>query len=154
MWHCLTASHNPPEYNGYKVYWQDGGQLVPPQDNEIINKINEVEYENICFKAKPELIEFIGENIDDAFTTASVNNGSFNKNKEAKDKVNIVFTSLHGTSITSLPQTLEKAGFKNVAIVQEQKTPDGDFTVESPNPEEPAALKMALELAEKQMAIL
>ena len=151
--HCgivLTASHNPPEYNGYKVYWQDGGQLVPPQDNEIINKINEVEYENICFEAKPELIEFIGENIDDAFTTASVNNGSFNKNKEAKDKVNIVFTSLHGTSITSLPQTLEKAGFKNVAIVQEQKTPDGDFpTVESPNPEEPAALKMALELAEK-----
>ena len=151
--HCgivLTASHNPPEYNGYKVYWQDGGQLVPPQDNEIINKINEVEYENICFEAKPELIEFIGENIDDAFTTASVNNGSFNKNKEAKDKVNIVFTSLHGTSITSLPQTLEKAGFKNVAIVQEQKTPNGDFpTVESPNPEEPAALKMALELAEK-----
>ena len=151
--HCgivLTASHNPPEYNGYKVYWQDGGQLVPPQDNEIINKINEVEYENICFEAKPELIEFIGEKIDDAFTTASVNNGSFNKNKEAKDKVNIVFTSLHGTSITSLPQTLEKAGFKNVAIVQEQKTPDGDFpTVESPNPEEPAALKMALELAEK-----
>ena len=151
--HCgivLTASHNPPEYNGYKVYWQDGGQLVPPQDNEIINKINEVEYENICFEAKPELIEYIGEDIDDAFTTASVNNGSFNKNKEAKDKVNIVFTSLHGTSITSLPQTLEKAGFKNVAIVQEQKTPDGDFpTVESPNPEEPAALKMALELAEK-----
>ena len=151
--HCgivLTASHNPPEYNGYKVYWQDGGQLVPPQDNEIIKKINEVEYENICFEAKPELIEFIGENIDDAFTTAAVNNGSFNKNKEAKDKVNIVFTSLHGTSITSLPQTLEKAGFKNVAIVQEQKIPDGDFpTVESPNPEEPAALKMALELAEK-----
>ena len=73
--HCgivLTASHNPPEYNGYKVYWQDGGQLVPPQDNEIINKINEVEYENICFEAKPELIEFIGEKIDDAFTTASV----------------------------------------------------------------------------------
>ena len=151
--HCgivLTASHNPPEYNGYKVYWQDGGQLVPPQDNEIINKINEVEYESICFEAKPELIEFIGENIDDAFTTAAVNNGSFNKNKEAKDNVNIVFTSLHGTSITSLPQTLEKAGFKNVAIVQEQKIPDGDFpTVESPNPEEPAALKMALELAEK-----
>lgn len=151
--HCgivLTASHNPPEYNGYKVYWQDGGQLVPPQDNEIIKKINEVKYESICFEAKPELIEFIGENIDDAFTTAAVNNGSFNKNKEAKDNVNIVFTSLHGTSITSFPQTLEKAGFKNVAIVEEQKIPDGDFpTVESPNPEEPAALKMALELAEK-----
>jgi phosphomannomutase len=151
--HCgivLTASHNPPEYNGYKVYWQDGGQLVPPQDNEIINEINKVEYENICFEAKSELIEYIGKDIDDAFTTAAVKNGSFNKNKEAKDNVNIVFTSLHGTSITSLPQTLEKAGFKNVSIVEEQKIPDGDFpTVESPNPEEPAALKMALELAEK-----
>ena len=151
--HCgivLTASHNPPEYNGYKVYWQDGGQLVPPQDNEIINEINKVEYENICFEAKSELIEYIGKDIDDAFTTAAVKNGSFNKNIEAKDNVNIVFTSLHGTSITSLPQTLEKAGFKNVAIVEEQKIPDGDFpTVESPNPEEPAALKMALELAEK-----
>ena len=151
--HCgivLTASHNPPEYNGYKVYWQDGGQLVPPQDNEIINEINTVEYENICFEAKSELIEYIGKDIDDAFTTAAVKNGSFNKNIEAKDNVNIVFTSLHGTSITSLPQTLEKSGFKNVAIVEEQKIPDGDFpTVESPNPEEPAALKMALELAEK-----
>ena len=151
--HCgivLTASHNPPEYNGYKVYWQDGGQLVPPQDNEIINEINKVEYENICFEAKSELIEYIGKDIDDAFTTAAVKNGSFNKNIEAKDNVNIVFTSLHGTSITSLPQTLEKAGFKNVAIVEEQKIPNGDFpTVESPNPEEPAALKMALELAEK-----
>ena len=151
--HCgivLTASHNPPEYNGYKVYWQDGGQLVPPQDNEIINEINKVEYENICFEAKSELIEYIGKDIDDAFTTAAVKNGSFNKNKEAKENVNIVFTSLHGTSITSLPQTLEKAGFKNVAIVEEQKIPDGDFpTVESPNPEEPAALKIALELAEK-----
>lgn len=151
--HCgivLTASHNPPEYNGYKVYWQDGGQLVPPQDNEIINEINKVEYENICFEAKSELIEYIGEDIDDAFTSAAVNNGSFNKNIRAKDNVNIVFTSLHGTSITSLPQTLEKAGFKNVAIVEEQKIPDGDFpSVESPNPEEPAALKMALELAEK-----
>ena len=151
--HCgivLTASHNPPEYNGYKVYWQDGGQLVPPQDNEIINEINKVEYKNICFEAKYELIEYIGKDIDDAFTTAAVKNGSFNKNIEAKDNVNIVFTSLHGTSITSLPQTLEKAGFKNVAIVEEQKIPDGDFpTVESPNPEEPAALKMALELAEK-----
>ena len=151
--HCgivLTASHNPPEYNGYKVYWQDGGQLVPPQDNEIINEINKVEYENICFEAKSELIEYIGKDIDDAFTTAAVKNGSFNKNIEAKDNVNIVFTSLHGTSITSLPQTLEKSGFKNVAIVEEQKIPDGDFpTVESPNPEEPAALKMALELAEK-----
>ncbi len=151
--HCgivLTASHNPPEYNGYKVYWQDGGQLVPPQDNEIINEINKVEYKNICFEAKYELIEYIGKDIDDAFTTAAVKNGSFNKNKEAKENVNIVFTSLHGTSITSLPQTLEKAGFKNVAIVEEQKIPDGDFpTVESPNPEEPAALKMALELAEK-----
>lgn len=151
--HCgivLTASHNPPEYNGYKVYWQDGGQLVPPQDKEIIDEINKVDYQNIRFTENSNLIEYIGDQVDDAFTNAAVANGSFNKNTSHKDHVNIVFTSLHGTSITSLPDTLSKAGFKNVTIVEEQKTPDGDFpTVTSPNPEEPAALKMALDLAEQ-----
>lgn len=151
--HCgivLTASHNPPEYNGYKVYWQDGGQLVPPQDKEIIDEINKVDYQNIRFTENSNLIEYIGDQVDDAFTNAAVANGSFNKNTSHKDHVNIVFTSLHGTSITSLPDTLSKAGFKNVTIVEEQKTPDGDFpTVASPNPEEPAALKMALDLAEQ-----
>ena len=149
----LTASHNPPEYNGYKVYWQDGGQLVPPQDGEIIAEINSLQYSDIQFEADENLIEFIDTEVDNAFANASIENGTFNTSAQAKDNLKIVFTSLHGTSITMIPQVLEQAGYKNVSIVEEQAKPDGDFpTVKSPNPEEPAALKMALELAEKQEA--
>ncbi|NIK92888.1 MULTISPECIES: phospho-sugar mutase [unclassified Mangrovimonas] len=145
----LTASHNPPEYNGYKVYWQDGGQLVPPQDGEIIEEINALDYSEIRFGSNSDLIQYIGKDVDDAFIKASVENANFTTEK-AKDNLTIVFTSLHGTSITTIPETLKQAGYKNVHIVEEQKVPDGDFpTVASPNPEEPAALKMALELAQK-----
>ncbi len=151
--HCgivLTASHNPPEYNGYKVYWQDGGQLVPPQDAEIIAEINRLDYSEIKFKANEDLIHLIGKDVDDVFINASVNNGSFNTSQEAKNDLKIVFTSLHGTSITTIPETLKRAGYNNVNIVEEQAEPNGDFpTVASPNPEEPAALKMALDLAQE-----
>lgn len=146
----LTASHNPPEYNGYKVYWSDGGQLVPPQDAEIIAEINALRYEDVNFEADERLITLIDSEIDDAFAKASIENGTFGASKAARANLKIAFTSLHGTSITMIPRVLEQAGFTNVSIVEEQATPDGDFpTVESPNPEEPAALKMALELAEK-----
>lgn len=149
----LTASHNPPEYNGYKVYWQDGGQLVPPQDAEIIAEINKLQYGHVKFEASEELIHFVDTVLDDAFAKASVKNGSFNTPQTAKDDLKIVFTSLHGTSITMVPKVLEMAGYKNVLLVEEQSAPDGDFpTVESPNPEEPEALKMALELAENEKA--
>ena len=151
--HCgivLTASHNPPEYNGYKVYWQDGGQLVPPQDSEIIKEINKVEYSEIQFDANDSLITRIGSEVDEAFLNAVVANGSFNTSQEAKDNFKIVFTSLHGTSIVSVPPALEKAGYKNVHVVEEQAQPNGNFpTVKSPNPEEPEALEMALDLAEE-----
>jgi len=151
--HCgivLTASHNPPEYNGYKVYWQDGGQLVPPQDTAIVNKINDTPYSKIKFKANESLIHYIGKDLDEIFIEASIKNGSFKTPQDVKDNLTIVFTSLHGTSITLVPETLKRAGYKNVHIVKEQEVPNGDFpTVASPNPEEPAALKMALELAEK-----
>ena len=151
--HCgivLTASHNPPEYNGYKVYWQDGGQLVPPQDAEIIAEINKLDYSEIKFDAKRELITKLGKETDDVFIKASIKNGSFNTAQQAKDNLNIVFTSLHGTSITIIPETLKRAGYKNVNIVEEQAEPNGDFpTVKSPNPEEPEALKLAMELADK-----
>lgn len=151
--HCgivLTASHNPPEYNGYKVYWQDGGQLVPPQDGEIIAEINKLDYSEIKFEANSDLIQYIGKDVDDVFINSSIKNGSFNTSSEAKENLNIVFTSLHGTSIMSIPETLKRAGYTNVNIVEEQKDPNGDFpTVVSPNPEEPEALKMAMELAEK-----
>lgn len=154
--HCgivLTASHNPPEYNGYKVYWQDGGQLVPPQDADIIAVINALEYSEIKFEANKNLIQYIGKNIDDVFINASVKNGSFNTPEKAKSDLKIVFTSLHGTSITIIPETLKRAGYTNVHIVEEQREPNGDFpTVKSPNPEEPEALKMALNLAEQTTA--
>ncbi len=146
----LTASHNPPEYNGYKVYWEDGGQLVPPQDSAIINEIENLRYDAIQFKANENLIEYIDKDIDEAFIKSSIENASFNTSAEAKNNLNIVFTSLHGTSIKVVPETLAKAGYKNVHLVPEQSVPNGDFpTVKSPNPEEPEALTMALELAEK-----
>ncbi|GAA4269544.1 phospho-sugar mutase [Hyunsoonleella aestuarii] len=151
--HCgivLTASHNPPEYNGYKVYWQDGGQLVPPHDNAVINRINELDYADIKFEANDTLTHYIGKEVDNVFIDASVKNGCVGASQDAKDNLTIVFTSLHGTSITAVPETLKRAGYKNVHIVKEQEIPNGDFpTVASPNPEEPAALKMALELAEE-----
>ncbi len=154
--HCgivLTASHNPPEYNGYKVYWQDGGQLVPPQDNDVIAEINSLEYSDINFNADESLIKFVDTEVDNAFAEASVKNGSFNTSKEAKENLKVVFTSLHGTSITMIPKVLEMAGYTNTQIVAEQAEPDGDFpTVISPNPEEPEALKMAIELAENTNA--
>lgn len=149
----LTASHNPPEYNGYKVYWEDGGQLVPPQDGEIIAEINSLQYEDIQFEANENLIQFIDSEVDESFAKASIKNGTFNTSQTAKNNLKIVFTSLHGTSITMVPKVLEQAGYQNVSIVKEQAEPNGDFpTVKSPNPEEPAALKMALELAEKEQA--
>ncbi len=146
----LTASHNPPEYNGYKVYWEDGGQLVPPEDKEIIQVIEDLKYEEIKFEPNENLIQYIDTEIDEAFTKSSIENASFNTSQDAKDNLNIVFTSLHGTSIKSIPDVLASAGYQNVNIVPEQAEPNGDFpTVKSPNPEEPEALTMALALANK-----
>ncbi len=154
--HCgivLTASHNPPEYNGYKVYWQDGGQLVPPQDTAIIKEINALAYSDVLFNAKEDLITEIDQEVDDAFAQAAVKNGSYNTSDTAKKDLKIVFTALHGTSITMIPRVLEAAGYTNVHLVAQQATPDGDFpTVISPNPEEPEALKMAIEIAEQTNA--
>ncbi|CAN5245672.1 phospho-sugar mutase [soil metagenome] len=154
--HCgivLTASHNPPEYNGYKVYWQDGGQLVPPQDSIVMDEISKLQFSDINFKAKEDLIEKIDAKVDKAFLEASVKNGSSDISAEARKDLKIVFTSLHGTASTVNPQVLEKAGYTNVFIVKEQAEPNGDFpTVKSPNPEEPEALEMAIKLAEEKHA--
>ncbi|MFK7812773.1 MAG: phospho-sugar mutase [Maribacter sp.] len=144
----LTASHNPPEYNGYKVYWTDGGQIVPPQDGAIISEINSLAFEDINFSSDDSLIEIIDKEVDEAFFTESVANGNFNA--DGKDDFKIVFTSLHGTSITAIPEVLKRAGYKNVTIIEEQAKPDGDFpTVKSPNPEEPEALSIAIAKAEE-----
>jgi phosphoglucomutase len=145
----LTASHNPPEYNGYKVYWADGGQIVPPHDGGIIGTVNTLDFSEIRFDANETLIETIGKEVDAAFIEASVKNGSLFDNID-REKLKIVFTSLHGTSIVSIPDAFLKAGYKDVHIVEEQREPNGDFpTVKSPNPEEPEALKMATDLANK-----
>ena len=146
----LTASHNPPEYNGYKVYWQDGGQLVPPNDAEIIQVIENLKYSEIKFAANENLIEYIDVAVDEAFAKSTVENASFNTSAEARKNLKIAYTSLHGTSIKMVPKVLEIAGYSDVNIVLEQAEPNGDFpTVISPNPEEPEALTMALALAEK-----
>ena len=145
----LTASHNPPEYNGYKVYWADGGQIVPPHDGKIIGNVNALDFSEIKFTANETLIETIGKEVDDVFIAAAVKNGSLFPNIDRK-KLKVVFTSLHGTSIVSVPDALAKAGYTDVHIVEEQRVPNGDFpTVKSPNPEEPEALKMATNLADK-----
>ena len=144
----LTASHNPPEYNGYKVYWTDGGQIVPPQDKSIIDEVNSLEFSDINFNAKPALISEIGAEVDEAFWKASIKNGTFDI--QGRENLKIVFTSLHGTSVKLIPEVLNLAGYSQVHSIKEQEIPDGDFpTVKSPNPEEPEALEMATNLAEK-----
>lgn len=144
----LTASHNPPEYNGYKVYWTDGGQIVPPQDKGIIDEVNSLAFSDINFDAKLELISEIGAEIDEAFWKASLQSGTFDI--RGREDVKIVFTSLHGTSIKLIPEVLKRAGYNQVHVVKEQEVPNGDFpTVVSPNPEEPEALEMAMNLADK-----
>lgn len=152
-WNCdagivLTASHNPPEYNGYKVYWNDGAQIVPPHDTAIIAEVQKVSPADIRFEGNQDLIQIIGKETDDAFIDACVNHIGFTD--KGKQDLKIVFTSIHGTSIAITPKAFERAGFSQVHIVEEQAEPSGMFpTVKSPNPEEPAALKMAMELAEK-----
>jgi phosphomannomutase len=150
----LTASHNPPEYNGYKVYWQDGGQLVPPQDGEIIQLIEALRYDEIKFEANENLIHYIGEEVDAAFHESTIENASFETTPAvAKEDLKIVYTSLHGTSIKSIPTVLAQAGYTQVNTVKEQAEPNGDFpTVKSPNPEEPEALTIAMKLAEETQA--
>ena len=147
----LTASHNPPEYNGYKVYGKDGGQLVPPHDEEVCQKINKTPFQSIKFKGNPDLLYYIDKEIDLAYQKDVLNSALFDNSNNKQLK--IVFSPIHGTSITALPQVLEQAGYKKVSIVKDQIEPNGDFpTVVSPNPEEKEALKMAVRLATEKQA--
>ena len=142
----LTASHNPPEYNGYKVYWNDGAQIVPPDDENIIKEVYSVKFSEIKFNGNDDLIEWIGPEQDDVYIDACMENSLYQN--VGRDNLNIVFTSIHGTTYATVPDALKKAGFKKVDLVREQMIPSGNFpTVDSPNPEEPAALEMAMDLA-------
>ena len=148
----LTASHNPPEYNGFKVYWKDGGQIVPPIDNFLISEIEKLKFKEVNFNSKPELIEIIDEEIDKPFINICLKN-AINKDVKNRNNSNIIFTALHGTSSTIIPTLLNKAGYKNVSYVESQMIADGNFsTVKSPNPEEIESLDLALKLGDKEKA--
>jgi phosphoglucomutase len=133
------------------VYWKDGGQIVPPQDRDIIKEIESVEFKDIRFTENPELISIIDSEVDQAFVRASIENGQISQANRTNFR--IVFTPLHGTSVTILPQVLTEAGYSQLHVVEAQAEPNGDFpTVVSPNPEETEALTMAMELAESTNA--
>ena len=146
----LTASHNPPEYNGYKVYWKDGGQIVPPIDKKLISEINKIKYSEIQFEKEESLIEILDKGVEKNYLKKSLlYNNSIISNSNPK-KLSIVFTSLHGTSYKLIPKLLKKAGFSNIKYVTEQMIPDGNFSnVNSSNPEDESSLKEAIEIAKK-----
>ncbi|MBN1416440.1 MAG: phospho-sugar mutase [Bacteroidales bacterium] len=152
----ITASHNPKEYNGYKAYWDDGGQIIAPHDKRIIEEVQKIRsIDEVNFKASPENIEIIGKEIDeiytDQITTLSLSPEIIMQQGELK----IVYTPIHGTGVKLVPMVLRKFGFKNIITVPEQDVPDGNFpTVHSPNPEEQAALAMAIKKAEEANADL
>jgi phosphoglucomutase len=145
----LTASHNPKEYNGYKAYWDDGAQVTPPHDVNIIDEVNAIaSIDDIKFDKNPDLIEEIGDAIDEKYL-AEVKKLSLSPNVIHKQKnLKIVFSPIHGTGITLVPEILSRFGFENVHVVKEQATPDGNFpTVVYPNPEEAEAMSLALKQA-------
>lgn len=157
----ITASHNPPKYNGYKVYWEDGAQIVSPKDKLIIEEVNNVQnYEDAKTMDKKEAVEtglynVIGKEIDDAYIN-ELKKLSLNPEKiKEQENLKIVYTPLHGTGNIPVQRILKEIGFKNVIVVPEQEKPDGKFpTVELPNPEDKKAFKLALELAKKENADL
>lgn len=153
----ITASHNPAEYNGYKVYWEDGGQVIPEQAREIIAEINEIDDFDLVKRIEKEdaqedkLLEIIGQDIDDRYMEEML---QVIPNREIAskkgDNMSIIYTPLHGTGNKPVRRALDELGFKNVHIVKEQAEPDSDFpTVKSPNPEDFSAFKMALDMAKE-----
>lgn len=156
----VTASHNPPEYNGYKVYWEDGAQIVPPKDKQIIEEVNNVtDYASIKKMNREDaekegLYHVIGKEIDDRYIE-ELKKQSLNMDivKEMADDMTIVYTPLHGTGNIPARRILKEIGFKNVYVVPEQELPNGDFpTVSYPNPEDPKAFELALKLAKEKKA--
>jgi phosphoglucomutase len=149
----ITASHNPPEYNGYKVYWDDGGQVTPPYDKEIIGKVKKIDsiikIKKIDFDEgkKTGMIKIIGNEIIDSYRKNLENNSL---RKKSESKIKIVYSPLHGSGYKIIPDMFKYFGFTNISIVKEQEIPDGNFpTVKYPNPEEKDAMKLSLDLAEK-----
>ncbi|HEC92212.1 MAG TPA: phospho-sugar mutase, partial [Candidatus Atribacteria bacterium] len=158
----ITASHNPPEYNGYKVYWEDGGQIVPPYDKNIITEVKKIKNVSEVKRISEDeakgkgLLKIIGEEVDKVYLE-KVKSLSINPEiiEKVADDIKIVYTPIHGSGNIPVRKSLENYGFKNVIVVKEQEAPDGNFpTVKVPNPEESEALTMGLKLAKELNADL
>jgi len=150
----VTASHNPKEYNGYKAYWDDGGQLINPHDVNVIKEVEKIKSpDDVKFQGNNELIQIIGPETDKIYLNEIKKLSLSPKAIENHKDMGIVYTPIHGTGYQLVPEALKLFGFNNVSLVKEQEIPDGNFpTVKSPNPEEPAALKLAIEQAVKENA--
>ncbi len=153
----ITASHNPKEYNGYKVFWEDGAQVTPPHDANIIAEVNKItDPSQVKFgDGTPLNISMIGAEMDEKYLKAILSLTLSPESVQRHADMKMVYTPLHGTGVRLVPTALKRVGFTNILTVAEQEISDGNFpTVMSPNPEEPSALKMAVELAEKEGADL
>ncbi|MDR1879275.1 MAG: phospho-sugar mutase [Bacteroidales bacterium] len=147
----ITASHNPKEYNGYKVYWSDGGQLVPPHDENVIEEVRKIQtLAEVNFNRNGDLIDYIGQEIDDVYLSRLKSLSLHPDVIKKHSRLTIVYSPLHGTGTKIIPRALSAFGFENVCLVKEQAVADGNFpTLISPNPEEPEALYMAIEQAKR-----
>ena len=149
----ITASHNPKEYNGYKVFWSDGAQIVPPVDKDIIEEVGKItELSQVKFERGERCgeVQLMGKKVDEAYLDDILSLALSPESRERHKDLKIVYTPLHGCGVRIIPECLKRLGFENVYHIPEQDISDGDFpTVASPNPEEPAAMKMALEKADK-----
>lgn len=145
----ITASHNPKEYNGYKAYWNDGAQLIPPHDAHVMEEVNAITgFDQIKFEPDPTKIKPIGPEVEESYYALVKSHIPRQDSIKKQSKISIVYSSLHGAGITMVPECLKRLGFKNISVVKEQEIPDGNFpTVISPNPEERSAMDMALRQA-------
>lgn len=152
----ITASHNPKEYNGYKAYWQDGAQLVPPHDKNVIEEVNAIGgFENIKSEADPSKIKTISKEVEDAYYAEVSRLIPKKESIKRQADISLVYSSIHGAGITMVPECLKRLGFTNLKVVEEQREPNGDFpTVHSPNPEEQSAMALALKKAKTENAEL
>jgi phosphoglucomutase len=146
-----TASHNPKEYNGYKAYWNDGGQLVPPHDHNVISEVEKIaSIDNVKWSGGEANITMIGKDIDEAYIAMVRDLSVYPEIIEKQHNLRIVYTPIHGTGIKLVPEVLQRFGFSNVHVVDEQATPDGNFpTVVYPNPEESEAMSIGLKKAKQ-----
>ena len=152
----VTASHNPKEYNGYKAYWNDGGQLVPPHDTNVIDEVRKIKsIDDVKRERRPELVSYIGEEVHRPYMERILSLRLHPEAVKEQHDLRIIYTPLHGTGVYMIPRALESFGFTNVSLVEKQAVPDGNFsTVVSPNPEEKAAMRMAIEQAQAEKADL